>query len=309
MSDSNGPVRRRRIAGEAPASAPAKKAPVKKSPAKKAPAKKVPAKKAPATAKAAPAKKTPIKKAPAAKKASAVEQAVSLDTSTTSAPTRPSVPTARRSTPAVAKPVRPAPAAAADDDGAGTGRPGRADLRWLVPAALVTAAVLVLGALLAIRGVQDFTDDGGDLATAQRQATSAAATASEAIFSYRYDQLDGYVQERQALMTPAFGKKFAEAQPLLEEIAPQVKVQMKGVTQDAAPIACGEECSDTKVDVLLFFDQVRLVGDANETTTFPRRLKMTMVKADDGWLVDDIVYLENSPESPGETTQGDTKAN
>ena len=74
MSDSNGPVRRRRIAGESSPAAPPKK-PVTKKPAVKKPAtsKAAPKKaaaKAPVTKKASVAKSTPVaKKAPVVKKA------------------------------------------------------------------------------------------------------------------------------------------------------------------------------------------------------------------------------------------------
>ncbi|AWB93417.1 hypothetical protein [Aeromicrobium chenweiae] len=224
-------------------------------------------------------------------------------------------PAAKASTPAAAvatKPARPAsskPTVASPPRERTPSRPSRSDLRWLVPAVVVTAVVLVLGALLAVRGVADLRDDSSDLDKAQRQATSAAATSAESIFSYRFDQLDQYVTDSQALMTPAFAKTFAKIGPVLDEIAPQNKVQVKAVARNAAPIDCGEECSTTKVDVLVFVDMVRLVGGSDKTTVFPNRIKVSMVKQDDGWLVGDIVTLSNSPALPGETPQADEKAN
>ncbi|MCU1533519.1 MAG: hypothetical protein JWO49_3090, partial [Arthrobacter sp.] len=169
-------------------------------------------------------------------------------------------------------------------------RPSRRDLLWLVPASLVAIAALVAGVFMVV-DPPGGDDSAGALDTSRRQASAAAATAAETIFTFRYDQLDEHLEASKALMTPAFSKKFDEIAPALTELAPQRKIVVQAVTRESAAIACGDECSADRADVLVFVDQARLVGDSAEPTVFANRIKVTMVKDDDGWLVSDIRAL------------------
>jgi Mce-associated membrane protein len=280
MSDSAGPVRRRRIAGESKPAAPARKVPSKKAAVAKVPVKKVTAKAA--TAKKATAKKAPAKKVPAKK--------VAAKRATTAAP-------AASSTPVVPRPVhrpRPVESATASVDSVsadGWSRPPRTELRWLVPAALVAAAVLVTGAVLMFTGVSRVRSGDDSLASSERQAASAAGTAAETIFSFRYDKLGEHLSASKALMTPTFTKDFDKIAPALTELAPQRKIVVQAVTRDAAALNCGDECSSTKANILVFIDQARLVGGSKEPTVFANRITVSMVKRGGVWLVDNIRAL------------------
>lgn len=283
MSSSEGPVRRRRIAGEGTAAAPAKKVGAKKAPAKKVGAKKASAKKVAAknaSAKKAPAKKVAVKKAPA--KVPLQKQATKTPPPT-KAPIRPQAPAA----PAPVPPTKPAKPA--KDRSLRHLRPPAGELRWLVPATVVTVAALVLGALLMVRGLSD--RQGGDTAASQRQAASAADAAAETIFSYRYDKLDEHLTESKALMTKSFAKDFDKIAPALTELAPQRKIVVQALTRNAGPVACGADCSATKATILVFVDQARLVSDSKEPTVFGNRITLDMVKRNGTWLVDDIRAL------------------
>lgn len=263
MSDSNGPVRRRRIAGESGPAAPPKK-PVRRTVARKAPAAKAPVAKTP-VAKAAIAK-APTAKAPTAKPAVAK--------------------------PVVAKPSIVKPHAASEPvspDRERRSGPSRRDLLWLIPATLVAAASIVIGTFLVLN--PPGSDDGGDLDTSRRQASSAAASAAETIFSFRFDQLDEHLTASKALMTPAFAKDFDEIAPALTELAPQRKIVVQAVARESAALPCGDDCSATAADVLVFVDQARLVGDSKTPTVFANRIKVSMVKNDDGWVVSNIRAL------------------
>jgi Mce-associated membrane protein len=163
-----------------------------------------------------------------------------------------------------------------------------ANLRWLV---LATVVVLVLGIALAVKGVLERTGGDDDLQDPRAQASATAGSAAETIFSFRYDQLDEHVSASKALMTKSFAKDFDKIAPALTELAPQRKIQVQAVTREAAPLACGDECSPTKVNVLVFVDQARLVGSSKEPTVFANRISVSMVKTDDGWLVNNIRAL------------------
>lgn len=275
MSDSNRPVRRRRIAGEAGPAAPAKKAASKKA----------------STAKNIAAKKG----APAAKKAPLVNKAVpaNISTAVTSTPSS-TESTSRTSTtkpiPARVPTRKPASPDAAPVKRPAGSRPSRRDLLWLVPSTLIAAAILALGIFWVVNP-PGADDSGSALDTSRRQASSAAASATETIFSFRYDQLDQHLTASKALMTSGFAKEFDSIAPALTELAPQRNVVVQAVARESAALPCGDECSSTRADVLVFVDQARLIGDSTEPTVFANRVKVTMVKDDDGWLVADIRAL------------------
>ena len=228
---------------------------------------------------AVPAKKPIAPKVPARK---AAAKKAALEKAAPPAP-----PT--KSTPKVAR----APKAATSRGDKGTERGSGLDLRWFVPAVLVAVASIVAGVLLTVNGVQHLTGGGGsdELDTAQEQAVSAAGTAAQTIFSFSSDKLPEHESASKALMTTSFAKDFAKVAPALTEVTKDRKVQVKAVAREAAPLACGDECSPTKVDVLVFLDQARLVGSSKEPTVFANRIAVSMVKTDDGWLVNNIRAL------------------
>jgi Mce-associated membrane protein len=258
VSDTNGPVRRRRIAGESGPAAPAKKPVTRRAVARQALAAKAPTAKAPVAK--APDAKTPVAK-------------VSVARATTA--TKPSVAKA------------PAAGAASSPERTRSG-PGRRDWLWLVPAVLVAVASIVAGTFLVLN---QLGSDDADIEASGRQASSAAGTAAETIFSFRYDQLDQHLKESKALMTPAFAKEFDKIAPALTELAPQRKIVVEAVTRESAAMPCGDDCSATAADVLVFVDQARLVGDSTTPTVFANRIKVSMVKKADGWVVSNIRAL------------------
>jgi Mce-associated membrane protein len=273
VSDSNGPVRRRRIAGESKPAAPVAKA-----------ARKAPTLKKPVARKTAPARReTPATKAPAAKAPVAKAPATNAADAKKVPGATPTVTTRR---PVSAKPVAARPAVSTEPSDT-RGRPSRRDLLLLVPLALVALAVLVIGGYLVVNPPGGSSDK--DVATAQRQASSAAASAAETIFSFQYDKLDEHLSASKALMTPSFAKDFDKIAPALTELAPQRKIQVQAMTRESAALPCGDECSSTKVSVLVFIDQARLVGSSKaDPTVFANRIKVSMVKRDGGWLVNQI---------------------
>lgn len=264
MSSSEGPIRRRRIAGESKPATTAKKAPAKKVAAKKAPVKK-------AVATKAPAKVAPAKVAPA--KVSIAKPAVKA-----------------LATPRVVAPPRPAarPTEVSTTDGASMRPPAR-ELRWLVPAALIAVAALVAGSWFAVNQISD--RGSNDVTTSNEQAAAAAGTAAQTIFSFTYDKLPEHLKNSKALMTKSFAKQFDKIAPALTELAPQRKIQVQAVARDAGAIECGDNCSSTKANILVFVDQARLVGSSKEPTVFGNRVAVSMVKQGGTWLVADIRAL------------------
>ena len=161
-------------------------------------------------------------------------------------------------------------------------------------AALIALMVLAIasvgfGAYGAWRGVDEWR--GNSVAETRAVATDAAASASEKIFSYRYNELDQHMREAQATMTPKFAKKFRSISPALNALAPQRKIQVKAVVRHSAAKECGDKCSAEKATVLIFIDQARISADTDKPTVFGNRIEVFMVERNEKWLVDNIKAL------------------
>ena len=253
MSNPNGPVRRRRIAGEAkPAVEPAE---ARRRLIPKAPRK-------PITPKpVAPAK------APVAKTASPVSSA--------KAPVA-AVPTTETKT---AKPAR-----------AGISLPPSTEWKWFLPLALIAVAAVVFGAVFAVKGVSDFREQRG-IDSSNSRAAAKAGEAAEAIFSFQYNKLPEHLAKSKDFMTPGFQKEFDKIAPALTELAPQRKIVVKAQSRNAAALECGDECSSTKASILVFLDQARLIGDSKVPTVFGNRIVVDMIELNGAWLVNNIRAL------------------
>lgn len=251
MSNPNGPIKRRRIAGESkPAAVPAetKRRLVPKAPRKAAAATPVAPTKAPIYAGVQPPPKT--------------------------APTGPPVSLSKTANPAGSK----------------FSFPPRTQWRWFIPLALIALCAVVFAVVFAVRGVSDFREQHG-IEASDTKASAAAGSAAQTIFSFRYDKLDEHLAASKALMTPAFTKEFDKIAPALTELAPQRKIVVEAQSRNAAALECGNECSPTKSSVLIFLDQARLVGDSKVPTVFGNRIVVDMVKLNGVWLVNDIRAL------------------
>jgi len=139
------------------------------------------------------------------------------------------------------------------------------------------------------RGIDEWRSTS--VVEARAGAADAAASASEEIFSYRYNKLDEHMRQSQATMTPKFAKKFRTISPALSALAPQRKIQVKAVVRHAAAKECGDTCSPDKATVLIFIDQARLSADTDKPTVFGNRIEVFMVQRNGKWLVDDIKAL------------------
>lgn len=179
-------------------------------------------------------------------------------------------------------PQTAAPLDAPDPDASG------AEVRAPLVVGVVLAALLAvaLAGVSIVWAAQQVA--GADVETAQTEAADAAATAAETILGYRYDQLEQHLEESQALMTPEYGEDFESLSPALNDLAPQRQIVVEAAAREVAPLPCGSDCSDDRVEVLVFVDQARVVADDPEPTVFGNRISLTMVRDGDDWLVDDI---------------------
>jgi Mce-associated membrane protein len=145
------------------------------------------------------------------------------------------------------------------------------------------------GAFGVWRGVDEWRSNS--IVEARASATDAASSASEKMFSYKYNKLDEHMREAQATMTPEFAKKFRSISPALKALAPQRKIQVKAVVRYAAAKECGDACSPRKATVLIFIDQARISADTKKPTVFGNRIEVSMVERNGKWLVNNVKAL------------------
>ena len=220
-------------------------------------------------------------------------QPVAPEAPKTSKLAKPKLP--KRDKPSAPPPPPPPPSATAADLPAAPPRsdavrvPRRRPSAALIALMILAIAAVGVGAYGAWRGVDEWRSNS--VAETRAVATDAAASASEKIFSYRYNELDQHMRESQATMTPKFAKKFRSISPALNALAPQRKIQVKAVVRHAAAKECGDACSPQKATVLIFIDQARLSADTDKPTVFGNRIEVFMVERNEKWLVDNIKAL------------------
>ena len=160
---------------------------------------------------------------------------------------------------------------------------------WLAP--LVVLAVLaVVAAGIAFWRWE--SADAGNIDAARDQASSAAQEAAEAVLSFDYRTLDDDAAAAEGYLTDGYAEEYrAGIESLINDAAQETKGRVQAEVKAVGVVPCGQECSDTSVDVLVFVDQVSRTSADPEPQTALNRVVFTMQKVGDRWLVDDVVPL------------------
>jgi Mce-associated membrane protein len=153
-----------------------------------------------------------------------------------------------------------------------------------VPAWLLAALALVVAALLAFAGYLVTQPSDDTVADATGEAQGAAEQAATTILAYDYRHLDDDQKAADELMTPAYQKKYDALFAQIAANAPEVKAI---VTVDVVASGIVRSGAD-RVQVLVFVNRPTLRADSAEPTVFRDQVVLTMVKAGDDWLVDDM---------------------
>ena len=194
-----------------------------------------------------------------------------------------------RSRPAERPPPKPAPKGGGPRKPraprAATGwRPDPRTLAWFVP--LCVLAFVAAGVAVGL-GVLQARGDGPD-AEARADAVAPAGQAAEALLSFRYDTLDQELESERDQMTGSYADEFLNVFPdQARELTAQKQATVKSTVLAAAPLECGEECSNDRVEVLVYLNTESSVqGEVPEVN--PNRAVVTMSHEGDRWLVDGI---------------------
>ncbi len=161
-------------------------------------------------------------------------------------------------------------------------RPDRRTLAWFVP--LCVLAVVAVGLAIGF-GVREWRDDDPLDAAAREDAVAPAGQAAEALLSFRYDTLDQELESERDLMTDSYADEFLNVfPPQAKALTTRRQSTVESRVLAAAPLECGEECSDDSVQVLVFLDtETTVAGAAPEVA--PNRVVMTMQRDNGAWRV------------------------
>ncbi|MGH3495869.1 MAG: hypothetical protein ACRDP1_00160 [Nocardioidaceae bacterium] len=157
----------------------------------------------------------------------------------------------------------------------------------LVPLALVTAAAVVLAAVVGYQAWQRHQIAGN-----ADPATSAAQSAATTLLSWNYQHLDSERAADQRLLTPAYAKKFdATWDQTVAKVAPASKSVVTNKVLASSVLPCGDQCSTDQVQVFMFMDQTNTSPNQQVAGVEQNRVVFTMSKVGGSWLVDAISPL------------------
>lgn len=165
----------------------------------------------------------------------------------------------------------------------------RRSWRWLAPLLAASLAGAAFGTVTTLQRAERDAR-AADQVAAQDAAAAAAAGAAEEILSYAHATVAADLEAAQKRMTPGFAKDFAEVVPTVISLAEQRQLVVTATVRNVAVVECGEECSTSRVRVLLFVDQER-TGEGKPLDPIEVRTVLTMTRSGKGWLVSDSVSL------------------
>ncbi|KIA60572.1 h domain protein [Nocardia vulneris] len=144
---------------------------------------------------------------------------------------------------------------------------------------VAVAALIVLG----VNGFRIWNDDRAE--QARTDAVAAADRSVSAMFTYDFQTVDKELPKAADNLSPKFRDDYLKL--ITQAIAPGAKE--KQLTVHATTQAAGIVSADkSEVVVLLFLNQVTTSKDSPQGTTTGSRVKATVQKDGDRWLVDQV---------------------
>ncbi|MET8654441.1 h domain protein [Nocardia aurea] len=147
-------------------------------------------------------------------------------------------------------------------------------------------AGVVIAAAVIIMGINGFRYwDHQRTEVARDEAVTAAQRTVSAMFTYDYGSVDTELPKAADNLSASFREDYLKL--ITQAIAPGAKE--KQLTVNATTQAGGVvEAERSHVVVLLFLNQVTTSKDTPQGTTTGSRVRVTLDKTDDRWLVDSV---------------------
>jgi Mce-associated membrane protein len=154
---------------------------------------------------------------------------------------------------------------------------------------LVTALAVLVAALLLLGGYLGYevADSRGPapIEATRSSALDAGRDAARVIFSYDYRHLQKDFDAAAAVATGSFKKDYENTtKKLVSDVAPRYKAVLVAEVSEAGVIRAGKD----EVQLLVFMDVQSTSTLAATPKVTPRRLKMTMTRSGDRWLVSKV---------------------
>ena len=191
----------------------------------------------------------------------------------------------------------PAPVTAAAPTGADpVAAPAPAPRRRLRRPALATTSrpllvgVLVSGLVAVVLLALAFVDwhRAGELQDGRDAAATVQASVSdkvEALLTYKYSTFDKDLATAEKTMTDSFKKQYA---PTVAEIKDRAIAQKRQQQADVQAVAVLPGATADKVETLVFVNTLSTQQGSAKQRIMQNRVKVTMVKQDGTWLIDDL---------------------
>ena len=156
------------------------------------------------------------------------------------------------------------------------------------PRAAVVAAVVMLVAAVVCGGFAvERALEASRLRAAQEAAETVRAAVvepTEALLSYDHASFDEDVSSAQEALTGSFREEYA---PVVDEIRRKAVQQQR--SQQSTVVSVSVVSSDPdRVETLLFVNTTSTTEGSRRDRIMQNRMSVTMVRTDDGWLVDDL---------------------
>lgn len=172
--------------------------------------------------------------------------------------------------------------AAVTDDDADAG-PGNART---VPVGVFVLAVLVAGILGVLAVVALSLDRGGDDGGDDAAARSAAGQYAERFLALSNDGFDAWLEDMRSIGTAGFGESVGRREAELRTLVGETDVTWQGTAVDVFTTAR----DDGVVSAMVLYDLQ--VTDTEGTRTIPDQyLRMDLVEATDGWLIERVISI------------------
>lgn len=162
--------------------------------------------------------------------------------------------------------------------------PATSSTRGTVPGWLLAGLAVLVALLLVCVGYLLTQPSDAEVADATRQAQAAAERAATTVLAYDYRRLDDDQQAADALMTPAYRKKYDALFAQIAANAPDLQVVVTVQVVASGIVRSG----DDRVQVLVFVNRPTLRKDKTEPEIFRDQVVLTMVRSGEDWLVDDM---------------------
>ncbi|WP_107653941.1 h domain protein [Nocardia suismassiliense] len=155
----------------------------------------------------------------------------------------------------------------------------RSKIFLAVASVVAVAALIVLG----VNGLRIWNDQQAE--QARKDAVTAADRTVTAMFTYDYQTVDRELPKAADNLSPKFREDYLKL--ITQAIAPGAKdkqLSVKATTQAAGVVSADK----SRVEVLLFLNQVTTSKDSPQGTTSGSRVRATVNKDGDRWLVDQV---------------------